>query len=115
MQEVAVETTARCPSARSVFHRGAGAPCLDKNDHVRAQISSRKINPRSFDEIVKSEKKAALEAARKAGEDAADGLDAAGDERGGAGKERLAERQRRARGGYYEATDPSIPRWSSSA
>ena len=34
-----------------------------------AQILSRKINPRSFDEIVKAEKKAAVEAAQKAGED----------------------------------------------
>ena len=43
--------------------------CLDKGDYIRAQILSRKINAKSFDEIVKAEKKAAFEAAKKAGED----------------------------------------------
>jgi 26S proteasome regulatory subunit N5 len=38
--------------------------CLDKKDYIRAQILSRKINPRSFDEIVKQEKKAGLDTER---------------------------------------------------
>ena len=42
--------------------------CLDKKDFIRAQILSRKINPRAFDEIVKADKKAAVEAAKKAGD-----------------------------------------------
>ena len=113
MQEVAVETYGALSKREKVFFIEEQVRlCLDKNDHVRAQILSRKINPRSFDEIVKSEKKAALEAARKAGEDVRQmDLDAAAamsaEERE---KERLAKNANVEHAeGYYEATDPSIP------
>ena len=113
MQEVAVETYGALSKHEKVFFIEEQVRlCLDKNDHVRAQILSRKINPRSFDEIVKSEKKAALEAARKAGEDvrqmdldAAAAHDARRSGEGGEGE----ERQRRARGGVLRGDGPEHP------
>ena len=48
---------------RCLFRSLLGAQvrlCLDKKDFIRAQILSRKINPKSFDEIVKADKKARL-------------------------------------------------------
>ena len=113
MQEVAVETYGALSKREKVFFIEEQVRlCLDKNDHVRAQILSRKINPRSFDEIAKSEKKAALEAARKAGEDVRQmDLDAAA-----AMSSEEREKERAAKNanvehaeGYYEATDPTIP------
>ena len=113
MQEVAVETYGALSKREKVFFIEEQVRlCLDKKDFTRAQILSRKINPRSFDEIVKSEKKAALEAARKAGEDvrqmdldAAAAMSAEEREKERAAKNANVEHAE----GYYEATDPSIP------
>ena len=68
MQEVAVETYGALSKHEKLFFIEEQVRlCLDKKDFTRAQILSRKINPRSFDEIVRAEKKAAIEAARRAG------------------------------------------------
>ena len=70
MQEVAVETYGALSKHEKLFFIEEQVRlCLDKGDYIRAQILSRKINAKSFDEIVKAEKKAAIEAAKKAGED----------------------------------------------
>ena len=113
MQEVAVETYGALSKHEKLFFIEEQVRlCLDKKDFIRAQILSRKINPRSFDESVKADKKAALEAARKAGEDVSQmDLDAA--------KEMTAEEKEKAEKlknanvdhaeGYFELTDPTIP------
>ncbi|EEH54574.1 uncharacterized protein MICPUCDRAFT_34916 [Micromonas pusilla CCMP1545] len=54
MQEVAVETYGALSKHEKLFFIEEQVRlCLDKGDTVRAQILSRKINPRSFDEIEK--------------------------------------------------------------
>merc|ERR1711966_271218 len=84
MQEVAVETYGALSKHEKLFFIEEQVRlCLDKGDYIRAQILSRKINAKSFDEIVKAEKKAAFEAAKNAGVEHAEG--------------------------YFEATDPTIP------
>ena len=113
MQEVAVETYgALSKHEKTFFIEEQVRLCLDKKDYIRAQILSRKISPRSFDEIVKAEKKAALELARKAGEDVRQmDLDAAA-------SMTLEEKEKERKSkngnvehaeGYFEATDPTIP------
>lgn len=113
MQEVAVETYGALSKHEKLFFIEEQVRlCLDKGDTVRAQILSRKINPRSFDEIVKAEKKAAIEAARKAGEDVSQmDLDAGTPK---SEKEKEAEEKKKNASvehaeGYFEATDPTIP------
>jgi 26S proteasome regulatory subunit N5 len=113
MQEVAVETYGALSKHEKVFFIEEQVRlCLDKKDFVRAQILSRKINPRSFDEIARAEKKAAAEAARRAGEDVSQmDLDAAApqteEEKAKEEKEKKANVEHAE--GYYEATDPTIP------
>ena len=51
MQEVAVETYGALSKHEKLFFIEEQVRlCLDKKDFIRAQILSRKINPRSFDE-----------------------------------------------------------------
>ena len=113
MQEVAVETYGALSKHEKVFFIEEQVRlCLDKKDFVRAQILSRKINPRSFDEIARAEKKAAAEAARRAGEDVSQmDLDAAApqteEEKAKEEKEKKANVEHAE--GYYEATDPTVP------
>jgi 26S proteasome regulatory subunit N5 len=58
MQEVAVETYGALSKHEKVFFIEEQVRlCLDKKDFVRAQILSRKINPRSFDEIARARRK----------------------------------------------------------
>ena len=99
MQEVAVETYGALSKHEKLFFIEEQVRlCLDKGDTVRAQILSRKINPRSFDEIVKAEKKAAIEAARKAGEDVSQMDLDAGTPKVGEGKRSGGEEEERVRG-----------------
>jgi 26S proteasome regulatory subunit N5 len=113
MQEVAVETYGALSKHEKLFFIEEQVRlCLDKKDFIRAQILSRKINPRSFDEIVKADKKAAVEAARKAGEDVRQmDLDAAAamsiEEKAKAEKAKNANVDHAE--GYFELTDPTIP------
>ena len=113
MQEVAVETYGALSKHEKLFFIEEQVRlCLDKKDFIRAQILSRKINPRSFDEIVKADKKSAVEAARKAGEDVRQmDLDAAAamsiEEKAKAEKAKNANVDHAE--GYFELTDPTIP------
>mmetsp|Transcript_157 Transcript_157/g.336 ORF Transcript_157/g.336 Transcript_157/m.336 type:complete len:505 (-) Transcript_157:293-1807(-) len=112
MQEVAVETYGALSKHEKIFFIEEQVRlCLDKKDFIRAQILSRKINPKAFDEIVKADKKAAVAAAQKAGEDVSQmDLDSVALSAEEAKKE---EKQKNAgvdhADGYFEETDPSIP------
>ncbi|KAG2304466.1 hypothetical protein Bca52824_033117 [Brassica carinata] len=58
MQEVAVETFgAMAKTEKIAFILEQVRLCLDRQDYVRAQIFSRKINPRVFDADTKKDKK----------------------------------------------------------
>ena len=113
MQEVAVETYGALSKHEKLFFIEEQVRlCLDRKDFTRAQILSRKINPRSFDEIVRAEKKAAIKAARRAGEDVSQmDLDAAApqteEEKAKEEKDKKANVEHAE--GYFEATDPTIP------
>ena len=111
MQEVAVETYGALSKHEKLFFIEEQVRlCLDKGDYIRAQILSRKINAKSFDEIVKAEKKAAIEAAKKAGEDVSQmDLDKDMTEEERAKEEKKKNASVEHAEGYFEATDPTIP------
>ena len=111
MQEVAVETYGALSKHEKLFFIEEQVRlCLDKGDYIRAQILSRKINAKSFDEIVKAEKKAAFEAAKKAGEDVSQmDLDKDMTEEERAKEEKKKNASVEHAEGYFEATDPTIP------
>lgn len=112
MQEVAVETYGALSKHEKLFFIEEQVRlCLDKKDYVRAQILSRKINPRSFDEIVRADKKAAVEAAQKAGQDVSqmdlDAVSQTAEEKAKELKQKNASVEHAE--GYFELTDPTIP------
>lgn len=120
MQEVAVETYGALSKHEKLFFIEEQVRlCLDKKDFIRAQILARKINPRSFEEIVKAEKKAAD---KKAKREAAEGVAAAGGDadmkdavKEESGKAEDKKEKKEKKGlvehveGYFEDTDPTIP------
>lgn len=118
MQEVAVETYGALSKHEKLFFIEEQVRlCLDKKDFVRAQILARKINPRSFEEIVKAEKRAAD---KKVKREAAAAGGAGGDaDMNDADKEEDVKdkdkKEKEKKGsvehaeGYFEETDPTIP------
>jgi 26S proteasome regulatory subunit N5 len=66
MQEVAIETYGALSKREKVFFIEEQIRlCMKNEDFVRARILSRKINPRSFDEIKKTEEKELLKLKKK--------------------------------------------------
>ena len=107
MQEVAIETYGALTRHEKLFFIEEQVRlCLKKKDYLRALILSRKINPKSFDELIEKEKKDAEKAAVKAKGES---------ERSEAEREAMKAEKLKKEGqvehaeGYFEPTDAGIP------
>jgi len=107
MQEVAIETYGALTRHEKLFFIEEQVRlCLKKKDYLRALILSRKINPKSFDELIEKEKKEAEKAAVKAKDES---------ERSEAEREAMKAEKLKKEGqvehaeGYFEPTDEGIP------
>ena len=107
MQEVAIETYGALTRHEKLFFIEEQVRlCLAKKDYLRALILSRKINPKTFDELIEKGKKEAEKEAVKAKNES---------ERSEAEKEALRKEKLKKEGqvehaeGYFEPTDEGIP------
>jgi len=107
MQEVAIETYGALTRHEKLFFIEEQVRlCLAKKDYLRALILSRKINPKTFDELIEKEKKDAEKAAVAAKDES---------ERSEKEKEELRAEKLKKEGqvehaeAYFEPTDEGIP------